>query len=335
MSLRSTLARRKASAKRLLVRGQALAGLGRASWYDATRYWSYSSTRGPFATRDNLAAKVTERYHAIEKGLSLPRPRLGFGRERVLALVALTERYERSFGADGVSEAAWRALADYVDFHLAGGVPEVDVAGAAAVARRRATLRPALRGSGAVPVLSEHVHKAVAEVGLDFFTSRRSTRMFAPTPVGVDDIEFAVEAAASAPAVCNRQFAKAHIWRDREKIDELLLIQGGARGFASDVAALAMITVSLRSYWSAAERNQGWIDGGLFAMNFMLGLHARGLGSVPLNWSKTRATDERMRAATGIDPAEAIIMLIGFGNLLPEYRVAASPRNGQHAQWHD
>ncbi|XVA01292.1 hypothetical protein ACQ86I_18000 [Prescottella equi] len=61
-------------------------------------------------------------------------------------------------------------------------------------------------------------------------------------------------------------------------------------------------------------------------MSFIFGLHAQGLGSVSLNWSKSPETDRRMRSAAAISEDEAIIMLVGFGRLRPEYRVACSPR---------
>lgn len=114
----------------------------------------------------------------------------------------------------------------------------------------------------------------------------------------------------------------------QETIDRLLGIQGGSRGFGDNIPALALVTVSLRSYWGVWERHQGWIDGGLFAMSFMLGLpHAEGLGSVALNWSKAPDRDRALRQALpDLRPDEAIIMFIGFGHLPDEFHVAASPR---------
>ena len=62
-------------------------------------------------------------------------------------------------------------------------------------------------------------------------------------------------------------------------------------------------------------------------MNFMLGLHAQGLGTVPLNWSKDPTRDRVLRRALPeLGEHEAIIMFVGFGHLPEEYRVAASPR---------
>ncbi len=70
------------------------------------------------------------------------------------------------------------------------------------------------------------------------------------------------------------------------------------------------------------------------AMNFMLGLHARGLGAVALNWSKRPKKDQEMLAAAGLAQSDRIIMLIGIGNLAGDYRVAASCRSVDPLVWH-
>jgi len=71
---------------------------------------------------------------------------------------------------------------------------------------------------------------------------------------------------------------------------------------------------------------QPWTDGGMFAMSFVLALHSRGLGTVCLNWSKTQADEQTFRKAFDIGNDEVIVMLVAFGHLPEEYRVAASPR---------
>jgi hypothetical protein len=101
------VARAKHRVKAFLLATRSVMAVAQAAWYDGRRYVWFSSTVGPFATRDNLAAKVTERYHGIEKGLSLPSPRPGFGARNVTALIRLTERYEREHGFDAIAAASW------------------------------------------------------------------------------------------------------------------------------------------------------------------------------------------------------------------------------------
>lgn len=302
--------------------------------YDEKRYLAYSSTTGPFGSRENLAAKITERYHGVEKGLSLPEPRPGFGADLIATLIRLTQRYEREYGEDEITDAAWGALTAYLAANRSYGLADDAIPGAAAIAERSARRPLSGRPAGTVQLARAEVADAVSGVDLTFFSSRHSTRMFSDDAVADEDIEFAIAAGSTAPAVCNRQFTRVHVWTEPHDIADILAIQGGSRGFGAGIRALAMITVTQRAYWSPAERNQGWIDGGLFAMNFMLGLHARSLGSVPLNWSKVPAKDIEMRARTMLDASESIIMLVGIGHLRESYRVAASPRVQAHLVRH-
>lgn len=317
----------KARVKRSLLNIQAVSAAIAAYKYDAGRYLRFSSTRGPFRTRQNLAAKITERYHNLEKGLSLPEPRPGFGAPGAETLIRLVRRYVDQYGEDDVTSAAIGALREYDQFNShsmeVGEAPH-----SATIAKLVSEHRANPSGvSGTRPMLARDVERATVGVDLNFFTTRHSTRVFAQRPIDGEALTLALAAAQTSPAVCNRQFAHIRTWTDQSEVSQLLEIQGGARGFAHNVPAVALITVDLRSYWSADERNQGWIDGGLYAMAFLLGLHAAGLGAVPLNWSKRPERDRLMRQAVPeINESESIIMLVAFGHLQDEYRVAASPR---------
>lgn len=297
--------------------------------YDCRRYLRFSSSLGPFRTRRNLAAKITERYHGIEKSLSLPAPDPGHGASVVEPLTRLLKQYLESYGEDGLTAAAIGALSAYYEFNA----QRIDVDSIPFGGRIEGLVRNYLGNpigmAGVREVARSEIETAVACVTPEFFSTRHSVRMYDPKPVADQEIETAIRAARCAPAVCNRQFGAIRTWRDRETIDRLLEIQGGTRGFGENIPALALVSVSLRSYWRSAERNQGWIDGGLFAMNFMMGLHAQGLGSVALNWSKTPSRDRLLRQLMpDLRDDEAVVMFIGFGHLPEEFRVAASPRIG-------
>lgn len=301
--------------------------LAAAYAYDWRRFIAFSSTRGPFRSRANLAAKITERYHGIEKGLALPAPRPGHGAGVLEPLIRLVKRYIDSYGEDELTSAAIGAMSAYYDFNAQYLEPDKVPFGPQITELVRDYRSNPSGVSGVTTICRADVHAAVSGVGPEFFSSRHSVRVYSSEPVTDEEIEFAVTAARSAPAVCNRQFGTVRTWRDTPTIERLLAIQGGTRGFGDNVPALALVTVSLRSYWSPAERHQGWIDGGLFSMNFMLGLHAQGLGAVALNWSKVPASDRALRQALpDLGEDEAIIMFVGFGHLPERAHVAASPR---------
>lgn len=260
------IAQAKHALKRGFLAAQASAQVAQAARYDRVRYLRHSSTRDAHNTRENLAAKITERYHNIEKGLSLPTPRPGFAAATVAVLVRLVESYITRFGEDGVTSAAIGALREYDSFNRS--CPTLaeppHTARIASLLANHAALPDG--HSGAIKVSRALVDRATEHISLEFFTSRHSTRIFDQSAVADADVAFALAAAATAPAVCNRQFGHIRVWQDYETIQALLEIQGGARGFKENIPALALVTTSLRSYWGPGERNQAWIDGGLYGL---------------------------------------------------------------------
>src|SRR5438874_2298083 len=56
--------------------------LARNCLYDFVRVVRYSSAVSTGNSREKLAALITMAYHGIEKGLALPAPRPGFGKEQ-------------------------------------------------------------------------------------------------------------------------------------------------------------------------------------------------------------------------------------------------------------
>lgn len=322
-TLRSMAGRALAARERARRAGR----LARACVYDFRRFLAYSSTRGPFRSRANLAARITERYHGLEKSLAIPDPQPRHSADVLTSLIPLLGSYLGSYGEDELTAAAIGALRAYHDFNAEQiGADEVPFGPQIRELIENHRSNPS--GVSGVRRLSrEEVDHAVGAVDPKFFSTRHTVRVYGSEPVTDQEVETAVAAARCAPAVCNREFSMIRIWRDRATIDRLLKIQGGTRGFGDGIPALALITVPLRSYWNAEERHQAWVDGGMVAMSFLLGLHSQSLGAVALNWSKAPERDRALRRAlpdVGVD--EAIIMFVGFGHLPEHLDVAASPR---------
>lgn len=302
----------------------------RAYLYDASRYVRYSSTLSKDFSSQNLRAKITATYHNIEKGLSLPSPRPGFGATAIKQLLDLLDLYIPRYGADHIVQTSLGVLDAYLTFNSRLGVDAHSIPHqqriATALSRHGNTASSVERTFGTIEVDRARVLQATESVSLDFFESRSSVRQFDDKDIDIRDVEFAVRAAQKAPSVCNRQYGKIYVHNREGEIERILKIQGGANGFAAGIKGLAIITTGLSNYWEAGERTQAWTDGGMFAMNFVLGLHTKGIGSVCLNWSKPPEKDKEMHKAANIPEDEAIIMLVGFGHLKERYEVASSPR---------
>jgi nitroreductase len=176
---------------------------------------------------------------------------------------------------------------------------------------------------------------AGARVDLEgFYKTRHSIRQFGPEHVGIELVRRAVAMAQRTPSACNRQPVRLYVIsesRQKEQLlsvqkEQLLAVQKGSRGFGHQASHVLVVTSDLGCFNGAGERNQCWVDGGMFAMSLVYALHSMGLGTCCLAWQPTRERDRAARSIVGIREAEVIIMLIAVGSLPEELRVAKSQR---------
>ena len=106
----------------------------------------------------------------------------------------------------------------------------------------------------------------------------------------------------------------------------MLSYQNGNRGFGDKASHVLIVTSDLHHFTSAGERNQCWIDGGMFAMSLVYALHSLGLGTCCLNWSVECDQDRALKNNTLISESEAVIMMIAVGVIPEKLNVAVSPR---------
>ena len=133
----------------------------------------------------------------------------------------------------------------------------------------------------------------------------------------------AVEMARKTPSVCNRQGQRVHVFEDGPGA---LRWQPGNKGFGHLASRALVVTADLQAFSGPGERNQPFVDGGMFAMSLLYALHAKGLGACPLAWSMRPREDRAMRRALGIPDEEAVIMFISVGHLPETLAVAQSHR---------
>ena len=185
------------------------------------------------------------------------------------------------------------------------------------------TLNPDDGTGGTKPVTRAEIEAITQDVGHDFFWSRHSVRQYADTPVPMDMIRQAVDMARKTPTVCNRQGPRVHVFEDAQ---QALNWQPGNKGFGHLASRGLIVTADLQAFSGNGERNQPFVDGGMFAMSLLYALHALGLGACPLAWSMRPSDDRAMRTALGIPDSEAVIMMISVGHLPETLQVAKSHR---------
>lgn len=269
---------------------------------DAARYARHadlcelaSRTRTPI----QLEAQLTRDYHRVEKGLTLARPKRPFGSEVLARLDALIPRASEAGPKAPFLEAAKSAREALIVWNSGGEADEI----VAPVAESPD------RGAG------------VAQ----FFATRHSVRDFSEDSVSRQDICRAIELAAFSPSVCNREPWGVRLFFG-DDVPKVLAYQNGNLGFTNCIPAVALISVELGLFVGAGERNQAWIEGGIFASSMVWALHGIGLESCMLNLSITTEVADRLRAAVGMAPSEVPIVMIAVGYGRSGHRVARSPR---------
>lgn len=299
--------------------------------YDAARYRRNSATfHRSFKTADDLPhlrALITMDYHRIEKGLALRNPRPAFGQQVIRELARNTDACIRLGGDSELLGIVRNVLLAYIDYHDQQGIDLGSFRGEVNELVEKLNLgKDPSRCGGTRHVTREEWSRIDRSSLPDFFLSRSSVRDFAEEPVQDEMVERIVRHAMKTPSVCNRQAWRVYDIPKSDLMLEILSCQNGNAGFRDSIPRVLIVACDLRQFVSVGERNQGWIDGGMFAMSLLWAIHAEGLGACALNWSVEKEVDQKLRHVAGIPDHEIILMMIAFGHVPEMFRVAQSPR---------
>lgn len=155
---------------------------------------------------------------------------------------------------------------------------------------------------------------------------RHSVREFADSPLDPAALNAALAEAGHTPSVCNRQANRIHLIEDEKLIQQALQIQGGLGGYDTP-PALLLVTSDLRTFFGPEERNQPYVDGGLFAMNLLMSLEANEIAACPLNTMMQPYREKATRQLLNLPDHEVMIMYIAIGNFAEEYKACVSYRH--------
>lgn len=298
--------------------------------YDFRRYARYSGVAKESLGGGNLEAELVRQYHAIEKGLALSKPRPGFGLDRVHFLQRLVRKYLAEPEPGDVAAITLNVIDRWRVFNQGHGIVHADIDARqvelrALCAQHAPATAEDVRG-GTIKRTRAELAEATAIDYERFVMTRHSVRQFAPRPVDRALIERAARLAQRTPSVCNRQGWGMHIYDTPEQVQAMLKLQTGNRGFTEEIGTLIVLTGDVRRFLDTGERNQCWVDGGMFAMATVLALHSVGLGSCCLNWCTDFPKDIAAHKTGGIADHEVILMYLAVGHPPEEFEVAESPR---------
>lgn len=275
---------------------------------------------------DNLKSNIIMICHVIEKGLTMPKPRLGFGEERVINLCDLLYRYEEQ-GYDVSAfeiQYALMVLNEYLLFHNKHQYQlKVSIKNLIEQTSRHFNN---LESTMQLHFTKEKFVRSCSSPFPEFSQSRYTVRNYLPDPPTLEDLISAVKMAQNAPSSCNRQPVRVYIITRSDLIKKILEMQGGSRGFGDLATALFVITANVSYFSNIIERTQPSLNAGFFGMSLLYALHSKQIGAATLNWSQDKRKDKKLSTMLNVPENEQIQFLISCGKLPDEFSVAASLR---------
>lgn len=291
-------------------------------WYHYCRFCRNTGQIGMAKKESKYAADLRIRVHAIEKGLSMPHPRVGFGEKKVKDILQRVDYYKSHFEHMDLLSETKAILDSYFKFNANNNHNNEQLQ--ARYLQLLANVNVGGYEGGTYTVNKEKITEAGVIDFESFAKSRFAVRDFSDKPVDIDIIKRALEIAEKAPSACNRQPWRVYVYRGNKKND-LLAWQGGCNGFYEGIDTAILVACNVESYF-LHEITLPYVDGGLYAMTLMYALHSQGLGSIPLTCGQMSSKLKVLYRRYDIRDNEVPVVIIGVGNLKEKFEVAVSNR---------
>lgn len=293
--------------------------------YDMKRYMKNIYSFDLEYTETNLIGLIIREYHVIEKGLTMPNTRLGFGKDVLIDLIKNCIKFASKFSkANEQLLHAVGVIKEYEYFHL-----ERNYILSEEISKLIIRLSDEINNVNVVRQKDMTISDYFAynnESFPIFSSSRSSVRNYSDEDINIDIITEAINLSRNTPSACNRQPWRTYVFSDKAKINSILETQAGNRGFGHLTNKLIVITSELGMYSSIGERNGAYVDGGMYAMNLLYFLHYKKIAACILNCSNTLEKDVKLRELCGIKDSEVFIAMITCGIPPEKFKIANSFR---------
>lgn len=268
-------------------------------------------------------------YHSVEKGLLFINTKPRFAQQRIqnlhpnLELDIIKINVQRSQIC-----VAYQVMCEYYELHQRMNVDISDYFTSIQYQEYKNILGDAYTSEfkGAIEYQRDNFYAPVSADFAMFSNSRKSVREYTGALVPHARIEQAITLALNTPSVCNRQACKVYLLEDKVCIDKLLTIQGGLTGYTQNINQVLLLTVDRNYFYTIGERNQFYIDGGMFLMNMLYALHFYKIANCPANWGKLIQEEKLLKGIVDLPEAEKIICIVPIGIAKDEFRVTLSQR---------
>lgn len=275
--------------------------------------------------KEQVATLVVFYAHQIEKGLSHLSFRIGFGKDPLRNLSCAMTRM-RELDDEYVSSDAYRMALGALHEYMERNACSVEAMEYLSCTFPQEVLKEAKAATDGFGGSLEIERESIGE-GL--FTrviqGRHSIREFSGAPVTREELEIALDEAMRSPSACNRQPTRVRVLLDSDRIEKALRIQGGFGGYDLP-PALLLITADYRCFVGPQERNEGFIDAGMFAMTLLYALEDQNLAACPLNTMMHKREEMATRSLLEVPEWETLVMYIAVGHFPRTVKTCQSRR---------
>lgn len=253
--------------------------------------------------------------HQLEKGMSMTSNPRVFGGGKSVTLVDLLRQYEKNYGVDKVMVLATNALYEYSKNEWSTRVVSERLSLNDFLENHQDIIKEGYAGTKKVsepPVFNDSLIK-------EFFETRSSVRDFSKVPVSEEEIKKAIEFAQVTPSACNRQTSRVHYYNDPDVVRAIIDNQLGDQGWCQNATGIVVITSNQAFFGHAYERYESLIDGGLYAMNLVYGLHLQHIATCFKMYVREPNRDILFKQITNIPYNEIPVVTILIGHYKDEY----------------
>lgn len=260
--------------------------------------------------------------HVLEKGITMPERRLGFGYERVRDIIKRCKNVISKYGNDHIEvQSTLKDLEQYLHIHEGVGfnLPEDILSGINEMLKYKI-----MDTTACFECSPEELFKNTNNF-YEFAHSRHTVRWYSDEKVDKDYLVKAIELAQTAPSACNRQSVKVYVIDSEDKKKEVLKLQNGNRGFGDKADKILLITSDMKC-WNYMNRSMAYIDGGIFTQNLLYALHYHKICACTLNAGMTIEERKKLEKVVGYTSSEIPIVFITIGRVPEHFKVAGSQR---------
>lgn len=275
---------------------------------------------------DQLSARIMYNVHAIEKGMShVQNFRPGFGSRALSSLNDALVVYEnKNYKKNSYPYIQGKSIiVKYMRLHKE---MNYDIDFMEEFVSKEFLKEVPSTSTGTKKIYSNDKKNNKKINFLELAKNRSSVREFSGNSIDEEKIINALRIAEKTPSVCNRQGWKVFLVRDKQTIEKLLKFQRGFSGYSYLPEAVLIIGVSSSTFLSPVERNEVFVDGGLFSMSVLYGLEYEGLAAVALNAMMNSKDEDSIRKLINISDEIQLTMFIAVGDLKAETIVPVSDR---------